>query len=149
MKDDTDEPSEPAAIATANQLQHHLQHEKEHEKEHKKDLKRLNIEIDDMKGRIDWLEQQLEDVKKGQISEKEIVEKKLKKLKDKITPSSQQQHLAMMQVPATATTSFATAMPQAAIQVPAQLPFLPMQAGGGGYFYFPTSAQQGASGRSG
>jgi len=147
--DDTDEPSEPAAIATANQLHQHLQHEKEHEKEHKKDLKRLNIEIEDLRGRTDRLEQQLEDVKKGQVCEKDIVDKKLKKLKDKITPSLQQSHLALMQVPAAATTSFTTAAQQALPPVPAQLPFVPVQTGGGGYFYFPASALQGASGRSG
>lgn len=146
--DDADESSEPAAIATAHKLEQHVHEEKEHEKEHKKDLKRLIKEIDDMKNRIGSLEHELADTKQRHTSEKESVEKKLKKLKGKITSSLQQPHLAMMQAPAPSAASFTTAMQPTPFSMPAQLPFVPVQQASGGYLYFPASAQQGASGRS-
>lgn len=48
--DADDEPSSIAASTSINLLQRHLHDDKEHEKEHKKDLKRLFIEIDELKG---------------------------------------------------------------------------------------------------
>jgi hypothetical protein len=139
------EASSTATTATASRLQQHLQDEKDHEKEHKKDLKKHANEIEDLKARVSVLEHQLDEVKKESTKERDFFERKLQKVKDKISASVQQQHLAIPQAPVPALVPFATAPPQAVLQAPSPAPFAPLPAGAGGYYYFPPNAPQGAS----
>lgn len=144
-----DEPTPTASHSTANRLQRHLQDEKEHEKEHKKDLKRLFIDLNDLKGRMSSLEHQFEEARKDRAAERDFIEKKLKKLKDKFTLSLQQQHLAMTPVPVPTTATFATVAPQAVVPAPPPPLLPPGVPAGGGYYYFPVTTPQSASRPSG
>jgi hypothetical protein len=144
-----DEPSDPMGSRAASQLHQHLQHEKEHEKEHKKEVKRLMSEIDGIKSQLHQLAEQVNEVKSAHAADKESVDRKLKKFKSKIDAASHQPQLATVQMAAPAVPPFATAIPQAAQPAPAQAP-LALSAGlSGGFYYFPTPAQQAALGRLG
>lgn len=144
-----DEPSGALAVTSVSRLQRHLQDEKEHEKEHKRDLKRLFIDVDELKGRISSLEHQLQEQKSDHATEMGAIHKKLQKLKRSQVASLPQQQVALTHVPAASMVSFANTAPQAMLQAPLQAAFAPPPTGSGGYYYFPGTPQPGASARPG